>query len=91
MTKYTPEPWNILLGFDGRHPKYVMLNKSTSDFHVSYDEVEFNRYLIEAAPDLLKALEEIVECQGALDYGPCYKCAYQGGLAIAKAKGELSE
>lgn len=107
MSQHTPGPWqfywreedgeaNCGVFFERRKgqafavarcPRYVMEKQWKAD-----------GALIAAAPDLLEALEEAIECGlvpkssalegGALRYSSQVKCADKIRAAIAKAKGE---
>jgi hypothetical protein len=94
MNKFTPGPWNQgdgsissqRLVYGG---KYNVLIASTENNSVSLSKGKANARLIAAAPDLLEALEEIMD-------GYLYGCDMEtkreniakARAAIARAKGE---
>lgn len=99
---HTPGPWKVddsHLVFASVLGEYVAntLVEEHLDL-VPREQVEANARLISAAPDLLAALEDAIECGlvpkssalegGALRYSSQVKCADKIRAAIAKAKGE---
>lgn len=91
MTKHTQGPWLVegrtvyALNDDG----YNRFSALVQDAHTPGDELEANARLIAAAPDLLEALDGMIE---AYDDGaqpewalPYIRAAHK---AIAKARGE---
>ena len=102
MTKHTPGPWkafpdngNLVRNVAGGggtvahvqgHPaKY----QTVKDYH---EIVEANARLIAAAPELLEALEELIDqcihAEGSMDYNYGKFELERAEKAIAKAKGE---
>ena len=94
MSKHTPGPWVSIRYLDSR-----FYELGSNEFHARLafthgegDTDEANMRLIAAAPDLLKALESMLQSflitQSLDDYpidAPCNKAR----AAIAKAKGEV--
>lgn len=94
-TKYTPGPWRVRKLFSG---KFAISIKDKNHFvSNSYGNEEANATLIAAAPDLLEALELILEaCQkeDGADYrqGPDVNWLEDTVRdAISRAKGENNE
>lgn len=98
-TKHTPGPWRYEAGRDGR-PPYV-IRRTEGGFVVvgmTADRQEADARLIAAAPELLEALQKLLDLQVAkkeleyLDKGIGTKTPNAAWLearaAIAKAKGE---
>lgn len=99
-TKPTPGPWRARIEqcggawfaeIDGPgRERLAELRTSTSDTFTKEDAA--NAHLIAAAPDLLKALEEVRDCQRcAEDYGRCVACDQRIKTAIAKAQPPATE
>ena len=98
MSKHTPGPWEIKRHFDPGY-KFISAPKHSGLAQVVWcmeDEdrspaCEANAHLIAAAPDLLEALEELVDLFGGLvsgEYPPDGFTTQPARDAIAKARGE---
>lgn len=98
-TKHTPGPWRYEAGRDGR-PPYV-IRRTEGGFVVvgmTADRQEADARLIAAAPELLEALQKLLDLQVAkkeleyLDKGIGTKTPNAAWLearaAVAKARGE---
>ena len=97
MSKHTPGPWEIKPHFDPayRHisgPKHKALAQVVwcVDEEERSPDCEANAHLIAAAPELLEALEMMLEMSEMGGFG---KAAAEdvARAAIAKAKGESNE
>lgn len=89
MSKYTPGPWETLAYISHEQQTDFILVKIGRRVHmVGYsDEDKANARLIAAAPELLEALEAILEdAFGGMDTLARIQAAE---AAIAKAKGEI--
>ena len=74
MNKHTPGPWKVTRWVDKR----VSVDSGThtiATLHDSSNETKANAQLIAAAPDLLAALEKIMQMTAT---SPLEACAYQG-------------
>jgi len=101
MSKHTPGPWEIKAHSDPCYryisaPKHIALAQVV--WRVEEEDrspaCEANAHLIAAAPDLLEALEELVDLFGGLvsgEYPPDGFTTQPARDAIAKAKGEGNE
>lgn len=91
MSEHTPGPWIVkerVAGFDILAPKsvYAVANDPGGDFGV-IEDLEDAR-LIAAAPDLLEALENLLETStGQGTHEQWLEAMDQARAAIAKAKG----
>ena len=94
--KHTPKPWNVGISLDHTYgrPWPVFRIELLEDPSPGSEEVQANRRLIEAAPDLLEACQRMCKVLGS---GSC--TAWQAPapfwasydlmkIAIAKATGE---
>ena len=110
MSKHTPGPWRLnkrdemdvaVWGSDGFTicgDIYIIADVSFPEKYDAYGHEEANARLIAAAPDLLDALEEAIECGlvpkssvlegGAVRHSSQVRCADKIRAAIAKAKGD---
>ena len=89
-TKHTPAPWHVTKDADGQLAVNDHVN-FPSEFPIAriygrLTDKEANAHLIAAAPDLLAALEEIVDCRAIPNKGPIQLWT-NARAAIAKAKG----
>ena len=83
MSKHTQGPWEILNTLE-----ICAGNKDICEMKGWMNEDQANARLIAAAPDLLKALEEISLCsQNSMSSKD--ECGRIARAAIAKAKGEV--
>ena len=97
MSKHTPGPWQIKRHFDPGY-KFISAQKHTALAQVVWcmededrsPECEANAHLIAAAPDLLGALNSLLEYlhEYDLDYPEAAPVFDKARAAIAKAKGE---
>lgn len=97
---FTPGPWTITgpyaLNGDLKFQKLSVdgAMSAVALIHIHHGYGEANAHLISAAPDLLAALEEAIECglipSMAATRHSCrqFRCGDQVRAAIAKAKGE---
>jgi hypothetical protein len=90
MSKHTPEPWryeefgpNVII----KATKNPMLSVVHSLYHESREQMEANARLIAAAPELLEALEMMLEMSEMGGFGKAY-AEDVARAAIAKGKGE---
>lgn len=98
-TKHTPGPWEVITkkseyyghkhaGFDARHPRIITDKGLAIANVVPWHGVEFaaNARLIAAAPELLAALERLLDHTTAANKD--YDATTVARAAIAKAKGQ---
>lgn len=89
MTQHTPGPWELVKqedDFEIKHKVYFI--GSVYDFN-QFPENEANARLIAAAPDLLEALEYMIEEATSGQFSnPSEEEIQKARAAIAKAKGE---
>lgn len=100
--KHTPGPWNVYESDDGHEIRMGRANDSISypshcivtyDHMIypvdgeQYEEAEANARLIAAAPELLEALEGMVEAFYLTTSPPQEDTFYKAVQAISKAKG----
>ena len=103
MDKHTPGPWRITTDFIGVYDKdarCIADMDSESAHEIGYDESLANARLIAAAPDLLAALEAVIDdlregIQDAVDNGAneiwvanARKRLMNARAAIRKARGD---
>ena len=88
---HTPGPWILRRHVNGPiadiyapHDRPDCL--ATTAFHGwTFAEMEANARLIAAAPDMLEALEGLLDCEA---FSACTECEHRAERAIAKARGE---
>ena len=88
MSKHTPGPWTYHICRDTSTARIEAKGGCEvvgSTVGYSSEECEANAKLIAAAPDLLEALERMVEC---CDLFPLADYHIQAKAAIAEARGE---
>lgn len=86
--KHTPGPWAAFT--DGMHTNIVaVVPRTDCVFSLpGHDKNEPNVRLIAAAPDLLEALKDLVECINGPEWGDGLTArALKASTAIAKAEG----
>lgn len=88
-TQHTPGPWTVTTWHATQHAEINNSeNKSIADvwgIDITADEMTANAALIAAAPELLTALENVLDCENYEYHEPNYDDIR---AAIAKAKGE---
>lgn len=87
MSNHTPGPWSYWSGYNPFDKIEAQVTAEDGDIVIaSYnhliEEGEANARLMAAAPDLLSALEDLIDSRGMEDLEPARK-------AIAKARGEI--
>lgn len=97
-TQHTPGPWeNVIFDSHGRFSIQCPTGRIEGNDYISSGEMHSNAALIASAPELLGALESLLdwaECQcGLSGNDECYGCCEDEELAgaraaIQKAKGE---
>ena len=99
MTKHTPGPWHIANSFSrtefGRYRLAIYPNSDMQHPHVSVSapdddamtEVTANARLIAAAPDMLAALQNLLNYTGGWDLKDPEHPIVAARAAIAKAEG----
>ena len=95
MSKHTPGPWKAAelfdyADFDGMSRVIIGDDRRIAVVqHKGDEEDEANTVLIEAAPDMLKALEDIIaDAEYLALVGDNHARRMKAKAAIAKAKGE---
>ena len=93
VTRYTPGPWDYDMDYivapdpDGRHPDIYIAEIAHSDDEgriASYPQQDANRRLIAAAPELLEALDYLLE--QTVDMDLKYGIGLSEGEEDARAK-----
>ena len=89
--KHTPGPWTFVQGGSGNFPTWnvrIGSNLITLPFASSMDTLDADARLIAAAPDLLEALNDILNGHGDPDIPEA--ALAKARAAIAKATGETA-
>ena len=94
--KYTPGPWNAnftrfsrwVVGFHITDPKHGSLRPICEMGAMNPDEIAANARLIAAAPELLEALQALMDDDAVLDGRYWDSCCDKARAAILKATGE---
>ena len=91
--KHTPGPWRLIVGEYGckrigpsrpGHQRGIREVCATVGLF-DEDQDSANARLIAAAPELLEALEGLLDCEA---FSACTECEHRAERAIARARGE---